>query len=421
MAQSKISALEGKELADYARTHLPEGRWADAWDLLKKNFFKFVTINVFTLLFFLPALALILYFRPLYLNYLGVLYPFSANVGLSTYIPASSGLAENIYLTVDLEFFAALIGAGLIASVGIAGAAYSVRQLINTHGEFKARDYFHGVKVCYLNTALTVTVFLIFLFGSVAVSDWAALAIAQGSGAGGPITAQVFMIIATVLVGIYCSWTLAVGVSYKVKLKTVLKSSLTLMISTIIQTVFMLGFALLPVWLAFIPVQFILIIVYAIFLFIGFSFILLCWMAFAQWVFDAFLEPEIKTEKKPARENMTPKQLAMEKEEEEKAAALELLAAGKSELIGTPIKPIGNNISIAEINGAFTRGDISRVRSDRDNLDKEVKAYYDEHIHEKKYAEYNAMFADREKVLQVKDKKGKKSKKNAISSDNLLK
>lgn len=419
MAQSKLSALAGNELTgDYVRTHLPQGRWADTWDLIKNNFFKLVIINVFTLLFFLPAAFLILYMRGVYIQTLGSLNPLAANVGIATKIPAAPGLAESIVLSTDLLFFSALIVAGLVASVGIAGALYSVRKLILTHGQFTVKGYFHGVKVGYFNTALPVTVFLAFYFASVVVSDWAHLSVAQGAGAGGPVTAQVFIIIATIVVGIYCCWLLAVGISYKVKLKYLLKNSLVLATGTIIQTLFMLAFSLIPVWIMLIPVQFFTVLGYIVFLFIGFSFIALCWMAFAQWVFDGFIEPAVKTEKEAERAKMTPKQLEEAKREDEKAAALELLAAGKSELIGNPIKPIEDGISVPEIGVVFGRGDISRVQSDRETLSGSVAAYADEHKNDAKYVEYNKMFAEREKALQTPAKKGKKKQ---ISPDNLLK
>jgi hypothetical protein len=183
----------------------------------------------------------------------------------------------------------------------------------------------------------------------------------------------------------------------------------------------MLAFALIPVWLLLIGQvsNIVKIIAYVLFIFIGFSYILLCWMAYTQWVFDMFIEPAVASEKEAARAKMTPKQLEAEKEEAEKAIAMELLAAGKSELIGRPIKPIASEVAVPEMSTTFSRADIKRVSDDRAKLDADIKAYYDEHINDTRYAEYNKLFAEREKALQTPDKKSKKSKK--ISSDNLLK
>ena len=159
MAQSKVSTLEGKEIADdYVRTSLPKGRWADTWDIFKSCFGKLVIINVLTLIFFVPGIALV-YIRSAYVSQMGVLYPFASNI-LGTYpvTPDMQGAAERIVLSADLLFYSLLIVAGFIAAVGLAGGAYSVRKLINTHGQFTVKGYFHGVKVCYLNTVLPVVV-----------------------------------------------------------------------------------------------------------------------------------------------------------------------------------------------------------------------------------------------------------------------
>jgi hypothetical protein len=133
-----------------------------------------------------------------------------------------------------------------------------------------------------------------------------------------------------------------------------------------------------------------------------------------------FITPAVKTEKEKARAKMTPKQLEQEKEDEEKQVARELLAAGKSELIGRPVKPVDSDkISVPEIGITFGRGDIKRAAADRKTMESEVKEYYEAHKNEGRYAEYNKLFAEREKALQSPD--NKKGKKNRVSSDNLLK
>lgn len=335
MAQSRVATLEGNELADdYVRTHVPKGRWADTWNVFKSNFVRMVIINVFTLLFFVPGIVVV-YFRTVYIAQMGMSYPFSSNA-LFTYplTPSMQSVPQGIVLTADLLFYSLLIVAGFIASIGVSGACYSIKKLINTHGEFSLKGYFHGIKVCYLNVVFPVTVFMFFIFSSFCISDWSALQISKGYSQAGPITAQVFIIMATVIVGIAAMWVLAVGVSYKVKFKYLIKNSFVLLFGTILQTLFMVGFSLLPVWILLLgeALAFFKIIGYAIFLFFGFSFIILCWLAYTQWVFDMYITPAVKTEEEARKAKLTPKQLAAEKEEEEKSVARELLAAGRSSL-----------------------------------------------------------------------------------------
>lgn len=420
MAQSRVATLEGNELADdYVRTHVPKGRWADTWNVFKSNFVRMVIINVFTLLFFVPGIVVV-YFRTVYIAQMGMNYPFSSNA-LFTYplTPSMQSVPQGIVLTADLLFYSLLIVAGFIASIGVSGACYSIKKLINTHGEFSLKGYFHGIKVCYLNVVFPVTVFMFFIFSSFCISDWSALQISKGYSQAGPITAQVFIIMATVIVGIAAMWVLAVGVSYKVKFKYLIKNSFVLLFGTILQTLFMVGFSLLPVWILLLgeALAFFKIIGYAIFLFFGFSFIILCWLAYTQWVFDMYITPAVKTEEEARKAKLTPKQLAAEKEEEEKSVARELLAAGRSELVGRPMRPIDGGTEVKEVGVAYGRADIVRVAEDRQKIRGEVDEYYEEHKKDTRYVEYEKLFAEREKALTTEGKKGKKKK---LSRNNLL-
>ncbi|MGN0812453.1 MAG: hypothetical protein ACI4MQ_02970 [Candidatus Coproplasma sp.] len=422
MAQSKVSSLEGNELEEgYVRTHAPQsGRWGDTWNIFKTNFVQLVIINVFTLLFFVPGIA-VAYFRGAYIAQMGLVYPFANNaLGIYPFTPAMTGAAEGITLSADLMFISLLVVAGLIASVGISGACYSIKKIINTNGQFHLKDYFKGIKVNYFNVVFPITLFMVCVFGSFCVSDWAAWRIALGYPKAGPITAQVFMIIVTVLVGIYMMWVIAVGVSYRVKLKYLLKNSFVLLIGTIIQSLFMIGFSLIPAWFIWIgaSVQFFLVIGCLIFIFIGFSYIILCWLAYTQWVFDSFITPAVKSEEEARKATLTPKQLAQEKLAEEKAQAREILAAGRSELVGRPLRPIEGGTEVAEVGIAFSRADVARVSEDRAKISGEINAYYEEHKGEAKYVEYEKMFAEREKALNSEN--GKKKGKKKVSRDNLL-
>ena len=62
--------------------------------------------------------------------------------------------------------------------------------------------------------------------------------------------------------------------------------------------------------------------------------------------------------------------------------------------------------------------DSDPAKAGRAELEKSIADYENEHKNDKRYVEYNKMFAEREKALQDEGKKGKKKKK--ISADNLL-
>ena len=412
-----VTNLEGNEIADdYTRQFVPKGRWSDTWGIFKGSFLKLVLLNVFVLITFVPGIAVIL-FRNWYILGMGTVYPFNPGIMFPLY-PDVTGLTERLTLSADLLFYALLIAAGFIAAIGISGAAYTVRRLINTHGEFSLKSFFHGIKVGYFHTVLPVTIALTFLFATFIIGDWMRFVIAIGGNSAGAITAYVFIIIATVLVCIYSAWLFAVGTSYRVTFAQLFKNAFVLMIGTPIQTVFMAGFSLIPVWLAMIGgvVQ---IIGFIAFIFIGFSFILVSWTGFTQWAFDAYVNPNLKPAKEQVEEK-TVGQTKAAKEENAKQRARELLAAGRSELIANPIMPIAAETTVTGLGKTFKRGDVAAVAAEREKLVSDIAAYGEEHKNDAAYIEYNKLFAEREKALQPEtDKKGKKKKK--ISSDNLLK
>lgn len=413
-----VKNLEGAEIADdFVRKPATSGRWSYTWDVFKSSFLKLILLNVFVLITFAPGIAVIM-IRNIYVTgVLGSVYQLNTSI-LHVPVGNVTGLTELLILSADLRFYALLVVAGFIASIGISGATYCIRKLLMTHGQLRIKNFFHGIKVGYFNTLLPVTIFLIFLFASKVVGDWKDVEFAIGGNTAGAMTAYVFAIIANVLIGLYCGWLFAVGSSYRVKFAQLFKSSFVMLIGTPLQTVLMAGFALIPVWF-FLIGGFMRTISYAIFIFIGFSFIMICWMSFAQWAFDLFITPNYKAAQEEANAKKTPKQLEEEKAAAASQAARELLAAGKSELACKPVMPIEGNSNVARTALTFRRDDIAAADENRAKLQANIASYEKEHMNDPVYVEYNRMFQDREKALPDAPTKGRKKKK--ISSDNLLK
>ncbi len=413
-----VKELAGNEIAfDYKRT-APEaqGRWGEAWAVFKGSFGKIVLINLLMLIFLSPAITLLVT-RSLYIGIWAYELPLNSNTGLGYPVyPDTRGLIENLYLQVDLIFYAVLIAAGVIASVGIAGGAYSIKKLLNTQGKFTLKGFFRGVKSGYVKTVIPVTVMLVLFYACVLVGDWKDLVIARGGNGAGPITAYVFIIIATVLIGLYCAWLFSVGVSYKVNFGTALKKAFSFLITTPLQTVLLAGFALLPVWLYLIgtAVQIIMYIAFALFIFFGFSFILLAWTSYTRWVFDTAIPPEFAKEENKKTAAKQPQKA----EADQTDVARELLAAGKSELIGRPILPVADKPVFTPLGAVYTRGDLKKLAEARANLGGQIEEYESRHANDPVYAEYNKLFAEREKALPAPE--GKKGKKKKVSAQNLL-
>lgn len=414
---AELNGMQGNEIADdFIRKNSAQNRWQFTWEIFKNNFWKLIALNLIVLLTFVPGI-LVIYFRDAYIAGIGSIYPFNATVG--NYPPSELvGLAERVNLSSDLLFYAVLVLSGFVAAIGISGATYCIRKLIQTQGVFQFKSFFHGIKVGYFSTVLPLTLFMLLMYLTFFVGDWMAYVRATGGNAAGAITAYVFTIIADVLAGVYLAWVFAIGNSYRVKLKYLFRNAFVIIAGTPIQTVIMSAFVLIPVWFVM-GGGFWRIIGYIIFAFIGFSFMITCWMSFTQWAFDLYITPAVQAEKEEARAKKSEKELAEEKAAADRQQALELLAAGKSELIAHPIMPINREEMIPTLGKTFSRAQIADAAGNREKLSADIAAYEKQHEKDAVYVEYNRMFAEREKALSEPEKKGKKKKK--ISADNLLK
>ena len=176
------------------------------------------------------------------------------------------------------------------------------------------------------------------------------------------------------------------------------------------QTIFFGLLALLP-FLLFLLGDLFMIISIIILLLFGFSFTLLVWVNFSQWAFDKFINPKLGVE---TGKGIWNKDGTKDKPEMESGAMLEykrtLLAAGKSDLVARPIKPIDDSLQVYELPTSFTRDDLKKLRDSKQHIVEDTKEYEELHKNDLRYVEYNKQFEERERALQDADDKKKKRK-----------
>ena len=138
----------GKEKSEgYARASLPSNRWELFWDILKGRFGKLVVVNLLILLFFLP-LAGLLVLRYMSTASMGAMYPFNQCFGVGYQaLPDMVGFAEKITFTVNMGIFVFLPICAIIASLGLAGGCYVIRNMVWTEGIFVSNDFWRGIKL----------------------------------------------------------------------------------------------------------------------------------------------------------------------------------------------------------------------------------------------------------------------------------
>ncbi|MDD6995534.1 MAG: hypothetical protein SPH68_06210 [Candidatus Borkfalkiaceae bacterium] len=417
--------LEGKEKSEeYARSTLPTNRWQLFWDIFKGNFGKIVKVNLLILIFMLPAIAVVV-LRLMMNSSNGITYPFGASLGVGyPALPSVVGLSESLTVQSDLFTYLTMMIASLIAAVGIAGGMYVVRNMVWTEGIFVANDFWRGVKLNYKNALQTALFFLAVLTLCsylINTSDFVLIADPSISGfkRGWLNVSRVISYVTIFFAALMSLWMLALGVNYKLTFFTMFRNAFLLTLGTFPQTIFFAFLALLPFALfLFGSGLFTVIAVFVVILF-AFSYLLLVWLDYAQWAFDKFINPKIEGAKvgrgiySKADGSSTAYNVG---EAGESAASIEykrqLLAAGKSDLVARPIKPIDDSLQVYELPPSFTRADLQRLRESKQNIAEDTEAYAEEHKNDLRYVEYNRQFAEREKALQDEvDKNGKKKKK----------
>lgn len=423
MAQQKkgliTRMLEGKERSEeYARSTLPTNRWQLFFDIFKGNLGKLVKINLLMLLFFIPTIAVII-FGVIINESTGLTYPFGANLGIGYPAePMQQGLSEMLVFYNDITINLFLMLSMVIASVGLAGGMYVIRNMVWTEGIFVANDFWRGVKLNYKNALQTTLFFCIIYFLCTTLINVSQLSLAVGELSKGQMTwlkislgvNYLFLTIAAMMT----FWMIAQGVNYKLTFAQMLKNSFLMTIGTFPQTIFFGFLALLPFLVLLIGAQMLMTIGIMIILLFGFSYALLLWLDFAQWVFDKYINPKIEGAK--TGRGIYSKDGASAISGDSSEAELEyrrtLVAQGRSRLAAQPIKPIDDALEVYELPQSFTREDLKKLRESKESIAEDTAQYAEEHKNDSRYVEYNEQFDQLEKSLQAaEDEKNQKKRR----------
>lgn len=421
MAQQKkgliARMLEGKERSeDYARSTLPTNRWQLFFDIFKGNFGKLVKINLLMLLFFIPMLAVII-FSFIYRDVMSATYPFGANLGVGYPVaPDMYGMSEMLTLENDATIFLLLIISSVIASIGLAGGMYVIRNMVWTEGIFVANDFWRGVKLNFKNALQTALFFTIVLALTILTVDMAAMAQTSSELSKfqsvmvtiSAVVGYVFLALATCM----SFWMIALGVNYQMGFLTLIRNSFLMTIGMLPQTVFFIAMSALPFVLLLFGVQsFFFMAGIVVCLLFGLSYALLVWLDFGQWAFDKYINPKISGAK--VGRGIYDRN-ALSEDGDNSAAALEyhrvILAAGKSQLSARPIKPIDDDLRVYDLPPAYTREDLQKLRESKETIIADTEAYVEEHMNDERYVEYNRQFEARERALKEAEE-GKKYRK----------
>ncbi len=270
----------------------PERASMTKWALFKFLFFRrvgtMVLLNILTLLFALPAILVIFLF---YMNkaVAAGFIPYSSNIGIG-YPVVVDAISQGAMTDFNYTLMQYLILIPCIAffALGVSGSLYVIRKLIWEEPTRTVRDFFRGIKKCWLHSLFMGTVFGLTLLLFVFSLDYFDV---YGLSVGLKVTSVILSSLLLVFIILFTSFFMTQHVAFKMRPLVLIRNSILFVFGTNIQAIFFIGLALLPVYLMLIPgiTTFVLIIG----AFFAFSFTELAISVYCHHCYEKFLYDKI--------------------------------------------------------------------------------------------------------------------------------
>lgn len=398
--------LMGKEKSEgFARASLPSNRWELFWDIFKGKFFKLLFLNILVLVFFLPLILLIVYRIGLLSTY-GTVYPFAQSFGVGYLAPVSLvGYAENITFSVNTYALLLLPVVSIIASIGIAGGAYVMRNIVWTEGVFMANDFWKGIKQNFRQLAIVSILYSVAFYVLVLFISFSNQAIVAGSTVWLFTTLKILAIVLLVFTSIVALHMITMCVTYDLPLRHLIKNGLVMTIGMFFSNAIILALALIPYFLLLFG-GIVLTIGIIILLGLGVTYPLLVWTIYCQWIYDGYINDKVKGAKKNRGiyEKVKKDSSTLEKYKNQR----EILNI-HTFLTSMPIKPITDDeLKLEELPQSFRREDIIKLNESRQKLIDDSDKYVSQHISDDKYVQASVNIETEQTEAQKRIEKARK-------------
>lgn len=371
--------IEGPERSEtYAASTLPTNRWQLGWDVFKTNTGKHFKINLLTLVFLLPFIAICVLTYMYKLANVDIL-PFTQNmaIGYPSY-PSTFGLSANLALSASVEFFKFLIVGILVGAVGLSGGFYVMRNMVWAEGVIVGSDFFKGVKQNYFVVLFSLLFYGVIMGLSVISVNMAQLLIDTCTGIKWLlISAQVLTYIIMGIVSIMVLYMITLGVTYKLSFGKLIRNSFILTIGLIPTNVFFAFLAALPFLLFSLKVSMLMALAIVLVFVWGFSIFMLIWTDYSNWVFDRFINDKVPGAKKnrgiykPNATEEDGEQIIFEKTK-----------------LNSSIKPITDyDVELYELPESFSRKDLQKLEETKEAMRRDSDKYAEEHENDDKKPE----------------------------------
>lgn len=398
--------LMGKEKSEgFARASLPSNRWELFWDIFKGKFFRLLFLNVLILVFFIPLVALIAY-RSALLNSYGTLYPFSQSFGVGYLSPISLvGYAENIVFSVNSVTFLFLPLFALVASVGISGGAYVIRNIVWTEGVFMANDFWKGIKQNFKQVAILSVIYCVSFYVLILSISFCNQEIAIGNIVWLFTALKILAYVLLAFTSVVLLHAVTMCVTYNLPIMSLIKNGIVMSLGMFFSNILIIALAVLPYLLLSFS-GFLMFIAIIVIFAIGITYPLLVWTIYCQWIYDGYINDKVKGAKKNRGiyEKVKSDTSTFEKYKQQR----EIINI-HTKLTSKPIKPITDDeLTIEELPQSFRREDIIRLNESKQRLIEDSDRYVLEHSGEQQFVEATKEIKEQSSEAQKRIEKARK-------------
>lgn len=341
----------------------PEQLNMSKWAMFKFIFFgRFgttVLLNILTLLFALPAIAVMLLF---YLNssVAAGFIPYSSNIGIG-YPVVNNAVSIGVIsdFTYSITEYLIMVPCIAIFALGVAGNLYVIRKLIWHEPTSTFKDFFRGIKKCWIGA-----VFIGLLFGLSVLL--VVFSVGYFDAFKMPVAYKAIMltisIILLVFMIIFASFFMTQNAAFKMKPLVLIRNSALFVFGAFFQSIIFIGIALAPVYLMFIPgITMLLVIIYV---FVGFSFSTIIISLFCHFCYEKFLYDKV-TDKPSAVYSKRERDVIAESERAKKKQPTAYKNPKKRK------KSIDEGSSITPLTPTFRREDLERLQREHEQIMRE--------------------------------------------------
>lgn len=369
---------------DFARASLPSNRWELFWDIFKGRFGKLFKINILTFLFFIP-LILLLFLRSSMIAGFNTQVPYGQAIGLGYQaLGTLVGAAEGITLSANTYSLLFLPIVFVVASLGISGAVYVIRNLVWSEGIFVANDFWHGIKANAKQIIVSALFYSVAIYTSILLLSFASnLEATNKASKAVTVIMQIASYLIMVLSTVIFAHMITMITTYNVTLFQAFKNAWVFVISFPVNNAAMLLAACIPLLLLltsglFKVIGILLVAIFAI------AFFLLVWTIYCQWIYDTYINDKIPGVKK--NRGIYAKVKKGEYEEAIRKHREQMALLGPSMLGARPVKPITDEeLKIEELPSMFSRKDIEKLNESKKALYEDNERYVEEHKNDPKF------------------------------------